>query len=200
MPELEIRPIGPDDVEAVWRISLQPGVIETTMAMPSMRRAQRERRVEEMGDDEHTLVAERHGEVVGWGGLKVGAGRRRHAAELGMGIATAHQGKGIGTALLTALLDLADNWLGLRRVELHALARNDRARALYERHGFEVEGRLRGFVVSAGVLEDAWTMARLRPALERREEAEAPAVPAVPASPAPPAEDAAAEGGAAGEA
>jgi putative acetyltransferase len=170
MPELEIRPIGPDDVEAVWRISLQPGVIEATMALPSMRRAQRERRVEEMGDDQHTLVAERHGEVVGWGGLHVGPGRRRHTAEIGIGIAAAHQGKGIGTALLEALLDLADNWLGLRRVELQALTRNDGPRRLYERHGFEVEGRLRGFVASAGVLEDAWYMARLRPALERRED------------------------------
>jgi hypothetical protein len=29
---------------------------------------------------------------------------------------------GIGTALLAALLDLADSWLGLRRLELHVQA------------------------------------------------------------------------------
>lgn len=51
-------------------------------------------------------------EPVGWGGLHVEPGRRRHVADLGVGVATAHQGKGIGTALITALLDVADNWLG----------------------------------------------------------------------------------------
>jgi putative acetyltransferase len=170
MPEHEIRPIGPDDVEAVWRLSLQPGVIESTMALPSRRLEQWRTQQEGMGPDDHMLVLERHGEVVGWGGLHVGPGRRRHAAELAIAVAAAHQGKGFGTALLGALLELADDWLGLRRVELHAMVRNDRARSLYERHGFEVEGRLRGFVASAGALEDVWLMARLRPALERRPE------------------------------
>ena len=44
---------------------------------------------------------------------------------------------------------------------------NDRARALYERHGFEVEGPLRGYVAGEGALRDVWIMGRLRPALER---------------------------------
>jgi putative acetyltransferase len=177
-PELEIRPVGPDDVEAIWRISLQPGVIETTMGLPSLRLEQRRERLEDMGPDDHMLVVERHGELVGWGGIHVGAARRRHVGELGIGIAAAHQGKGFGSALLAALLELADDWLGLRRVELHAMTRNARARGLYERHGFEVEGLLRGFVISAGLLEDAWIMARLRPALERPPEEPAAEEPA----------------------
>ena len=185
MPELEIRPIRSEDAEAVWRISRQPGVIETTMALPSMRLEHRRKRIEEMGDDEHVLVAERHGEVLGWAGLHVGTGRRRHAAHLGLSVSTAHQGRGIGTALLEAILDLADNWLGLRRVELTALTGNDRARGLYERHGFEVEGVLRGWVHSDGVLADVWAMGRLRPGLPQGErsagDAAVPSVrPAVP--------------------
>jgi putative acetyltransferase len=178
-PELEIRPMRADDVEAVWRILLQPGVLETTIALPSLRLEHRRKRFEDLGPDEHVLVVERHGEIVGVGSLYVGQGRRRHVGELGISIATAHQGKGFGTALMTALLELADAWLGLRRVELQSLVANERARALYERHGFEVEGRLRGFVASAGVLEDAWAMARLRPGLERRPEepSEAAAAP-----------------------
>ena len=41
------------------------------------------------------------------------------------------------------------------------------ARRLYERQGFEVEGRLRGYVAGEGALRDVWVMGRLRPALER---------------------------------
>ena len=167
MAPLEIRPVEDADVPAIWRIARQPGVIETTMTLPSERLERRRSRIEAMGDADHLLVAARAGEVLGWGGLHVGAGRRRHAADLGIGIATAHQGQGVGTALLEALLDLADGWLGLRRVELTVLTGNDRARRLYERAGFEVEGRLRGSVVAYGALADVWVMGRLAPGLER---------------------------------
>jgi L-phenylalanine/L-methionine N-acetyltransferase len=166
MPELEIRPVAAEDAEAIWRLARQPGVIETTLALPTVRLAERRRRIEELGPDSHMVVAARHGEVVGWADLDVGAGRRRHAAELSVAVGAAHQGKGVGSALIAALLELADSWLGLRRVELHVLAGNERARAVYERHGFTLEGRLRAYAVSGGRLADAWLMARLRPALE----------------------------------
>jgi RimJ/RimL family protein N-acetyltransferase/predicted enzyme related to lactoylglutathione lyase len=182
MPELEIRPIAPDDAEAVWRIRRQPGVIETTMGLPSERLGRRRRWIEDLGDDDHMFVAVRHGEVVGVAGLHVAAGRRRHVGELGVAVAPAHQRKGVGTALMGALLELADGWLGLRRVELQVVADNERARRLYERLGFEVEGRLRGFFVSEGRLLDVWAMARLRPALERGAEPPRAAAPAARAA------------------
>ena len=87
-------------------------------------------------------------------------------ADFGLSVAAASQGHGIGTALIVALLDVADGWLGLRRIQLSVLTGNERARGLYERHGFAVEGRLRGYVISEGVLRDVWVMARVRPAPE----------------------------------
>lgn len=64
---------------------------------------------------------------------------------------------------MTKILDLADRWLGLVRVELHVNADNDRAVRLYERFGFEKEGRLRANFVREGAYVDSFVMARLRP-------------------------------------
>lgn len=50
----------------------------------------------------------------------------------------------IASAMETAL-DLADNWLGLSRVELTVFTDNATAIALYEKFGFEIEATHRRF-------------------------------------------------------
>jgi L-phenylalanine/L-methionine N-acetyltransferase len=74
----------------------------------------------------------------------------------------AYQGRGVGTRLLRALLDVADNWLLLRRVELTVVVGNNHAKALYERLGFEVEGRRKLSIISQGEIKDEWLMAHYR--------------------------------------
>jgi putative acetyltransferase len=90
------------------------------------------------------------------------AGRRRHVAAIGMGVADDMNGKGIGTALLEALIEAADKWLDIHRLELTVFADNERAIALYERYGFEREGLLRDYAYRDGRYADVITMARLR--------------------------------------
>jgi putative acetyltransferase len=63
---------------------------------------------------------------------------------------------------MAAMIDLADNWLGLRRLELEVWADNAAAIHLYEKFGFVVEGTGRQFARRAGELVDAHFMARLR--------------------------------------
>jgi putative acetyltransferase len=72
------------------------------------------------------------------------------------------QGKGVGTALMAAALDLADNWLNLTRLELRVYVDNSGAVALYEKFGFEVEGTHRRLVFRNGEFVDAYSMARIR--------------------------------------
>jgi putative acetyltransferase len=72
------------------------------------------------------------------------------------------RGHGIGTALLTTAMDLADRWLNLGRLELIVYTDNVPAIGLYEKLGFEVEGTLRSFSFRDGVYTDAYMMARLR--------------------------------------
>ena len=49
-----------------------------------------------------------------------------------IGVDSEYHNKGIGKALLTKMLDLADNWLMLERVELGVLETNPKAKTLYE--------------------------------------------------------------------
>jgi L-phenylalanine/L-methionine N-acetyltransferase len=91
--------------------------------------------------------------------------RRAHVGELGISVHDGWQRHGIGAHLMGQLLDFADNWLGLRRLELHVFTDNEGAIALYRKCGFEVEARKRGMVLREGVLIDAFLMARLRDAL-----------------------------------
>jgi putative acetyltransferase len=161
-PDLIIRPILLQDAEALWKIARQEGVIETTMALPSLRLDQRLKSISELSENDHYMVAERAGEVVGVAGLTVGTGRTRHSGSLFIYVARQQQGQGIGTRLMQALLDLADNWLLLRRVELTVLTENEGAKRLYERLGFVVEGRRKMSVIARGELKDEWLMARYR--------------------------------------
>lgn len=66
-----------------------------------------------------------------------------------------------------ALLDLADNWLNLARIELNVFSDNQHAIALYQKYGFEIEGTHRAFAFRAGQYADGLSMARLSPALKQ---------------------------------
>jgi putative acetyltransferase len=110
------------------------------------------------------LVAWVDEEVVGHLGLEtVTRPRRRHVGEIGMAVRDDWQGKGVGSALMEAALDLADNWLNLTRVELSVYVDNAAGVALYKKFGFEIEGTHRRFAFRGGEFVDAYSMARLTP-------------------------------------
>jgi putative acetyltransferase len=73
-----------------------------------------------------------------------------------------YQGMGIGSALMEAAMDLADNWLGLTRLQLEVYPDNPPAIALYRKFGFETEGLFRALAYRDGHYVDALVMGRLR--------------------------------------
>jgi putative acetyltransferase len=79
-----------------------------------------------------------------------------------MSVHDAFQNRGVGSALMRAMIDLADNWLGLRRLELEVWTDNTLAIHLYEKFGFAVEGTGRQYARRAGELVDCYFMARLK--------------------------------------
>jgi len=103
--------------------------------------------------------------VIGWCDLE----RRpragfRHSAGLGMGLLPPYRGRGIGTALLRALLPEA-RAQGVTRIELEVFPSNKPALALYERFAFVYEGTKRCARVLDGEAEDIICMALLLPPL-----------------------------------
>ena len=63
--------------------------------------------------------------------------KTRHRGSIAIALRRKFWGKGIGTAMLRALIDRAER-MGLRQLELDFVEGNERARALYEKMGFSI--------------------------------------------------------------
>jgi putative acetyltransferase len=112
----------------------------------------------------YIFVAVADGDVVGNCGLHGNKNpRRQHVWGLGISVRDDWQGRGVGTRLMSTLIDLADNWLGALRLELTVYTDNAAAIAMYRKFGFEVEGTHRAFALREGQFVDSLAMARLHP-------------------------------------
>jgi len=165
---LLIRRAGVKDASAMTRFMSDPAIFGSLLQMPYPSEQAWEKRLADSsasGAEGLTLIAERDGELVGNAGLfsPGTAPRRRHAMGLGISVARAAQGQGVGTALMTALCDFADNWQGCLRIELTVYTDNEVAQRLYRNFGFEIEGTLRAYALRDGAYVDVHTMARLHP-------------------------------------
>jgi L-phenylalanine/L-methionine N-acetyltransferase len=162
--ECQIRRAEPDDYLSIYEIFCSPSAYAGTLQLPFPSRDQWREQLAHPGDGVYGLVSVVEDRVVGMISLHTNPHkpRRQHAGFLGMGVHEQWQGQGIGSALMTAAIDLADNWLDLSRLELEVYSDNERAIRLYERHGFEREGLLRQFAYRNGQFVDALYMARLR--------------------------------------
>ncbi len=108
-------------------------------------------------------VACNAGRVIGWCDVHPRPNpEQRHVGRLGIGVARAWRGCGVGRALMAAVID--KSWrVGFRRLELEVFVDNKRAIRLYERHGFLREGRHLAVRRDANGFRDSLTMALLHP-------------------------------------
>lgn len=157
-----IRGTRISDAEALADLTNLPGFRAGTLRLPHQTPDQLRKRLDQPSGHGVNLVAVLDGRIVGHADLSRFSGRRAHAATLGMGVHDDYRNRGIGGQLLAELVDAADNWLGLTRLELVVYAHNAAAISLYRRHGFEQEGTHPSYAMVAGKLVDAVSMARLR--------------------------------------
>ena len=162
IPGLQIRAARLDDSEALTALSNLPGYRAGTLRLPYQSVEEIRKWLEAERTGSLALVAILDGQIVGSAGFNRYKGRRSHAAGIGLGVHDDFQGKGVGTALLAALIDAADNWHAIKRLELTVFTDNARAIRLYEKFGFEAEGVQRAFAFRAGQYVDALGMARVR--------------------------------------
>jgi L-phenylalanine/L-methionine N-acetyltransferase len=168
--KLSLRRVKPADAAAIAEQFADPDVFGGTLQLPFASEEMWAQRIAGMnppaaGSNELVLAAVIDDKPVGLAGLHpVGPSvRRRHVMGLGITVAKASQGQGVGQALMAGLLDYADNWAQVLRIELTVYHDNARAIRLYERNGFYHEGRLKAYALRNGVFEDVLAMARLHP-------------------------------------
>lgn len=63
--------------------------------------------------------------------------KTRHRASVAIGLRKQYWGLGIGTAMFEEMIELAGNY-GVSQLELEFIEGNERAKALYEKMGFEI--------------------------------------------------------------
>lgn len=161
---ITIRHAEAADFKAIHKLFDGPKAVWGTLQLPYPSLEVWRKRLADPPETMHALVAVGDGEVVGQLGLTINkVPRRAHSGFLGMVVRDDWQGKGVGSALMKAATELADNWLILLRLELTVFVDNEAGVRLYKKFGFEIEGTHRMYAFRDGHFLDALAMARLHP-------------------------------------
>ena len=159
-----IRRAEPEDYKSMHQIFAGPKAFRGTLQLPFPSAELWRKRLAEPPEGTFNLLACVEDEIIGHLGLHTFPNhpRRRHAGQIGMAVRDDWHGKGAGTALMGAAVDLADKWLNLMRLELDVYTDNEPAIRLYKKFGFVIEGTLVNYAYRDGQFVDTYTMARLR--------------------------------------
>ena len=160
---IRIRAMRADDWRDLHEIWTYPKVCWGTLQLPFQSEDEVRKKVENPPEGLYRLVAEVEGKVVGATTLHRGRSPRvQHVAGCGLSVHPDYWNRGVGSALIAAIVDLADNWLDLKRIELTVFVDNGAAIHVYEKFGFVIEGTKRKYAFREGEYVDTHVMARVR--------------------------------------
>jgi len=162
MKEIQIRKAEVCDALAIKDIYEHKTAYSNTLQLPHPSLALWEKRLSTKLENFYMYVAIINNEIVGNIGIELFSNvRRRHVASFGMAVKDTAQGQGVGSALLNTVIDLADNWLNTKRIELEVYSDNEAAIYLYKKFGFVIEGEAKAYAFKNGHYVDAYHMARI---------------------------------------
>ncbi|WP_133407662.1 GNAT family N-acetyltransferase [Parashewanella tropica] len=162
MTTITIRHSRTEDIEAIMSLYEQPSIYANTLQLPHPSIEKWKAFLGKLPENFHSLVAEIDGKIVGQVGMEVFTRpRRKHVANLGMGVCESARGQGVGKALLKEAQKLAHDWLAVSRIEIEVYTDNQAAIALYKSCGFEIEGTAKNYAFRDGQYVDAFYMASL---------------------------------------
>lgn len=165
MSEIIVRHVEHNDAEALHQLFSHPDVYRDTLQLPLPSKAMWQQRITDVQPGTYSLVACIDDRVVGQLFIELNQRvRRRHVASFGISVDAAYHGKGVGSTLMQAMIDICDNWAAIERIELTVFTDNQGAIALYRKFGFEIEGTSRRYAFRDGEMIDAHHMARIKTA------------------------------------
>ncbi|ELG2045031.1 GNAT family N-acetyltransferase [Vibrio fluvialis] len=161
--DIHIRPTEVSDARALCDIYSQPKAQRETLQLPHPSLAMWQKRLETIPAGVFSFVAEVDGRVVGNIGMQVSQRERTaHCASFGIGVHDEFHGHGIGSQLIETVLNLADNWLNIKRIQIEVNSDNAAAIACYKKFGFEIEGEAKCSVFREGEFISTYYMARIK--------------------------------------
>jgi phosphinothricin acetyltransferase len=157
----EIRALTPADwpaVEAIYAEGIATGEATFETTPPSWKEFDAGRW------PDHRLVAVEDGEVVGWAAVSPASARACYAgvAEHSVYVAETARGRGVGQALLEALVASADA-AGIWTIQTSIFPENAASVALHEWAGFTVVGRRERIAKLHGIWRDTLLLERRSP-------------------------------------
>ena len=109
---ITVRHVEKADIPAIREIYAGRNAYSGTLQLPHPSLELWEQRLDNLPSNVYSLLAEVDGKVAGQAGMAIEQNpRRRHVAGLGMAVHDDFLGRGVGTKLLSELIDLAENWI-----------------------------------------------------------------------------------------
>ncbi|HLS35026.1 MAG TPA: GNAT family N-acetyltransferase [Bacillota bacterium] len=162
MQDIYLRAIEMEDIPFLHTLFNHPDIMAYWFSEPYHTKHELEEQFKKKNEHSRLfIITNNEKENIGLIGF-YGINQRHRHAEFAIALDPDHQGKGYASKATKLVLDYAFYILNLRKIYLIVADTNARAHHIYEKVGFEIEGRLTEHYFINGTYEDAIMMGLFR--------------------------------------